>query len=185
MVSSRSALARRRDTHRGSDDPGSQIVSRARRRPRLTTLRRVQNFDDRTAGGRTQPKCRRSRDRRRVLREHRISQWRRIVHAQDACVGDGCGGDIGRVHVTDIRPELFPGSNQNKPSQPTQMQDQPTQMNQGTGVPNVSSLTPFSAETNYMSLAGYLRYVSYGQTGQWLTRAEATRIVTQQKGSSP
>ena len=78
-----------------------------------------------------------------------------------------------------------PGSNQNQPSQPTQMQDQPTQMNQGTGVPNVSSLTPFGAETNYMSLAGYLRYVSYGQTGQWLTRAEATRIVTQHKGSSP
>jgi hypothetical protein len=47
-----------------------------------------------------------------------------------------------------------PGSNQNQPSQPTQMQDQPTQMNQGTGVPNVSSLTPFGAETNYMSLAG-------------------------------
>ena len=49
------------------------------------------------------------------------------------------------------------------------------------GVPNVASLTPFTAATSYMSLAGYLRYVSYDQTGQWLTRAEADRMVKQQK----
>jgi len=48
--------------------------------------------------------------------------------------------------------------------------------------PNVSSLTPFSAETNYMSLAGYLRYVNHQQTGQWLTVPESVRIVQQQKG---
>lgn len=58
----------------------------------------------------------------------------------------------------------------------------PGQMTQGTGVPNVSSLTPFTADTDYMSLAGYLRYVSYDQTGQWLTYAEATRMVGQQQG---
>lgn len=48
--------------------------------------------------------------------------------------------------------------------------------------PNVASLKPFSAEANYMSLAGYLRYLVFQQTGQWLTRAEAVRIVAQQKG---
>jgi len=48
--------------------------------------------------------------------------------------------------------------------------------------PNVASLKPFSAEANYMSLAGYLRYLVFQQTGQWLTREEAVRIVSQQQG---
>ena len=48
--------------------------------------------------------------------------------------------------------------------------------------PNVASLKPFSAEANYMSLAGYLRYLVFQQTGQWLTREEAVRIVNQQRG---
>jgi hypothetical protein len=46
--------------------------------------------------------------------------------------------------------------------------------------PTVSNLTPFTAETNFMSLAGYLRYLNHQTTGQWLTFAEATRIVGQQ-----
>ena len=46
--------------------------------------------------------------------------------------------------------------------------------------PNVSNLTPFSPETNFMSLAGYFRYLSHQTTGQWLTFAEAERIVAQQ-----
>jgi hypothetical protein len=48
--------------------------------------------------------------------------------------------------------------------------------------PNVSNLVPFSASTNFMSQAGYLRYLMHQQTGQWLTRQEAVRIVTQQRG---
>jgi hypothetical protein len=48
--------------------------------------------------------------------------------------------------------------------------------------PNVANLTPFSAQANYMSLPGYLRYLVFQQTGQWLTRAEAVRIVNQQRG---
>ncbi|MHB8732162.1 MAG: hypothetical protein ACYDAB_10255 [bacterium] len=48
--------------------------------------------------------------------------------------------------------------------------------------PNVASLKAFSAEANYMSLAGYLRYLVFQQTGQWLTREEAVRIVSQQQG---
>jgi hypothetical protein len=48
--------------------------------------------------------------------------------------------------------------------------------------PNVSTLTPFTAQTNFLSLPGYLRYVSHQQTGQWLTYTEAGRIVHQQGG---
>jgi hypothetical protein len=48
--------------------------------------------------------------------------------------------------------------------------------------PNVANLKPFSAEADYMSLAGYLRYLVFQQAGQWLTREEAVRIVSQQKG---
>ena len=46
-------------------------------------------------------------------------------------------------------------------------------------VANVKNLTPFSVETAYMSLAGYLRYLTHQQTSQWLTRSEAERIVRQ------
>lgn len=48
--------------------------------------------------------------------------------------------------------------------------------------PNVANLKPFSAEADYMSLAGYLRYLVFQQTSQWLTRQEAVRIVNQQRG---
>jgi hypothetical protein len=48
--------------------------------------------------------------------------------------------------------------------------------------PNVSNLVPFSASTNYTSQTGYLRYLTYQQTGQWLTYQEAGRIVQQQRG---
>jgi hypothetical protein len=44
---------------------------------------------------------------------------------------------------------------------------------------DVKNLKPFSAETAYMSLAGYLRYVTHQRTSQWLTRLEAERIVRQ------
>ncbi|HET7265126.1 MAG TPA: hypothetical protein VFL28_10690 [bacterium] len=48
--------------------------------------------------------------------------------------------------------------------------------------PNVANLKPFAAEANFMSLAGYLRYLVFQQTSQWLTREEAVRIVNQQHG---
>lgn len=44
----------------------------------------------------------------------------------------------------------------------------------------VSSLEPFTPEANYMSLPGYLRYVTYEQTGVWLSREEAVAIVNNQ-----
>ena len=46
-------------------------------------------------------------------------------------------------------------------------------------IANVKNLKPFSAETAYMSLAGYLRHLTHQQTSQWLTRVEAERIVRQ------
>jgi hypothetical protein len=33
-----------------------------------------------------------------------------------------------------------------------------------------------------MSLPGYLRYVTFQQTNQWLTYQEAARVVAQQRG---
>jgi NADH:ubiquinone oxidoreductase subunit 3 (subunit A) len=33
--------------------------------------------------------------------------------------------------------------------------------------PNTSSRTPFSAGMNFMSEAGYTRYLNHQQTGQW------------------
>lgn len=47
-------------------------------------------------------------------------------------------------------------------------------------VPNVANLTPFSTEANYMSLPGYLRWLMFEQTGNWITRAEAVRLVNEQ-----
>lgn len=46
--------------------------------------------------------------------------------------------------------------------------------------PSVKNLKAFSVETNFMSLPGYLRYLTHQQTGQWLTYQEAVRIVQQQ-----
>lgn len=47
--------------------------------------------------------------------------------------------------------------------------------------PQVAALRPFTAQANYMSLPGYLRYLVHQQTGMWLQRPEATRIVRQQR----
>ena len=46
--------------------------------------------------------------------------------------------------------------------------------------PRVINLSPFTAETSFMSLPGYFRYLNHQATGQWLTLAEATRLVAQQ-----
>ena len=48
--------------------------------------------------------------------------------------------------------------------------------------PAVANLRPFSAQADYMSQPGYLRYLVYQQSGQWVTYGEATRIVKQQGG---
>ena len=67
------------------------------------------------------------------------------------------------------------------PPAQTPPQTQPAQTAPGsTGqMPSVSNLKPFSIEANFMSLAGYLRYLMHQQTGQWMTYAEAQRAVKQ------
>ena len=49
------------------------------------------------------------------------------------------------------------------------------------GYPDVSGLQPFAAETNYMSLAGYLKWTAFKDSGVWLSMAEAQHIVTAQQ----
>jgi hypothetical protein len=49
--------------------------------------------------------------------------------------------------------------------------------------PRVSRLRPFSAQTNYMSLPGYLRYRVYVLDGVWLSRRTAAAIVHRQLAS--
>jgi hypothetical protein len=45
---------------------------------------------------------------------------------------------------------------------------------------NVASLEPWSAETRYMSLPGYLRWTTFQEQGVWLSVPEAKRIVAEQ-----
>ena len=47
---------------------------------------------------------------------------------------------------------------------------------------NVSGLKPFTAESNYMSLPGYLRWMTYTEQQVWLSVPEAKRIVAEQTG---
>jgi hypothetical protein len=49
------------------------------------------------------------------------------------------------------------------------------------GYPDVSGLQPFSAETNYMSQAGYLKWTAFKDQQVWLSMAEAQHIVTAQQ----
>ena len=46
---------------------------------------------------------------------------------------------------------------------------------------NVSGLQPFAAESNFMSLPGYLRWMSFKETGVWISVGEAKRIVAEQQ----
>ena len=46
--------------------------------------------------------------------------------------------------------------------------------------PNVAALKPFSPECNYMSRAGYLRWMTFREQEVWLSMAEAQRIVKEQ-----
>jgi len=48
--------------------------------------------------------------------------------------------------------------------------------------PTVSNLKAFTIESNFMSLPGYLRYLMYQKTGQWMTYDEASHTVMQQGG---
>ena len=49
---------------------------------------------------------------------------------------------------------------------------------------DVSSVQQFAAESNYMSLPGYLRWMTYKEQGVWLSVPEAKRIVAEQIASA-
>jgi hypothetical protein len=67
------------------------------------------------------------------------------------------------------------------PAQTQPAQTPPAQTAPGsTGqMPSVANLKPFTIEADFMSLAGYFRYLMHQQTGQWMTYAEAQRAVKQ------
>ncbi len=47
---------------------------------------------------------------------------------------------------------------------------------------DVANITPFTAEANYMSKPGYLRYRTYVATNNWISYEEAARLVAEQGG---
>ncbi|MHB9022985.1 MAG: hypothetical protein ACYC7E_02260 [Armatimonadota bacterium] len=47
-------------------------------------------------------------------------------------------------------------------------------------IPTVTGITPFSAQANYMSLAGYLRWQYYVQNQTWISPQEAQELVNNQ-----
>lgn len=49
-------------------------------------------------------------------------------------------------------------------------------------VPDVRNLRPFTPETRYMSLEGYLRWQLYMETSAWITYREAIALVNTQMG---
>ena len=51
---------------------------------------------------------------------------------------------------------------------------------QAQGYPQVAELTPFSAEAQFMSLPGYLRWQVFLEQGQWISVAEAKAVVMEQ-----
>jgi len=47
-------------------------------------------------------------------------------------------------------------------------------------VPDLHGLRPFSSETRYMSLPGYLRWQMHQETARWITWNEAVALVRSQ-----
>jgi hypothetical protein len=64
----------------------------------------------------------------------------------------------------------------------TALVSQPAAAQAGGEYADVSGLNAWSPESNYMSLAGYLRWMTYTEKGVWLSMAEAKRIVAGQLG---
>lgn len=51
-------------------------------------------------------------------------------------------------------------------------------------IPNVRGLTPFTAETNFMSTTGFLRWQYFVENNAWISRAEAASLVQAQTGTA-
>ncbi len=52
------------------------------------------------------------------------------------------------------------------------------------GFPQVAGLRPYSAETDYFSLPGYLRWIVFNVSGIWITYGEASRVVQEQQAAA-
>ena len=52
---------------------------------------------------------------------------------------------------------------------------------QAQGYPQVAELTPFSAEAQFMSLPGYLRWQVFLEQGEWISVPEAKAVVMDQQ----
>jgi hypothetical protein len=52
------------------------------------------------------------------------------------------------------------------------------------GFPNVVGLRPYSAETNFYSLPGYLRWIVFHASNIRITYAEGSRVVQEQQTAS-
>jgi hypothetical protein len=50
--------------------------------------------------------------------------------------------------------------------------------------PYVAGMKAYSAETNNMSLDGYLRALVFQQTGKWISLADAERVINMQKAQN-
>jgi len=46
--------------------------------------------------------------------------------------------------------------------------------------PSIKGLKPYSDDTNGMSLSGFLRFLTFQQTGRWISNDDADRVVKQQ-----
>jgi len=49
--------------------------------------------------------------------------------------------------------------------------------------PSVAHLKPYSAETRYMSLPGYLRFLVYQREGIWITHSACATLVERQRAA--
>jgi hypothetical protein len=49
------------------------------------------------------------------------------------------------------------------------------------GIPFVAGQRAYSTVTNYMSLSGYLRWLVYQSSANWITVSEASRMVKEQQ----
>lgn len=74
-----------------------------------------------------------------------------------------------------------PRTHASLPTSAPALTDPPAFMEIGlVALPRVENLKAFSPETQYMSVAGFLRYVVFQQTGHWLSQNEATRMLQEQ-----
>lgn len=89
------------------------------------------------------------------------------------------GAALAQTTQLPVTPQPLPPA----PPAPSFYYGPPVQHPSGGRFPYVASLKPYSAETNNMSLEGYLRALVFQQTGKWITLRDAAHVVQMQKAS--